>query len=294
MKRNLQTDFLGEYSVLLEEKEDFRVRLKDCIRILVLEDGVYPKHKHIVYEILLLESGVYSCNLDGVRVTLKPDELLLVQPGQTHEDIYTKGSVLYAFHFQMLPNEETLVVNSIFKRGVQPSQQIISMEKTGLETLIGFLKHENASGDKAAFRLNNAIFEVIFRKILSSFQPTILHEQFQQQIVLNRDALRLANIFNKYAFDMPTLEDLCRAIAMSRSNFHRLTQRLYGLPPYRAFMRYKMMRVKAYMQESFGITVRELSETFGFSSQSHFSWAFHKEFGIYPREMLKKTHGIPY
>ena len=288
MKRNLQTDYLGEYSLLLEEQGDFRVRLKDCIRVTVLDDGVYKRHTHVVYEIMILKQGEYRCNLDGMQISMNPGELLLVQPGQVHEDILTKGGILYAFHFQIFPNAETLVVNHVFKKDVQPCQQIIGIAATGLETLIGFLKHENASGTTNAFRLNNAIFEVIFRKVLASFPSGVLHEQFRQQIVLNRAETRLLNVFKRFVFAMPTLEDLCREVAMSRSNLHRLTQRLFGLPPYKAFIRFKMGQVKMHIQENTDITVKELSDLFGFHSPSHFSWAFHQECGVYPREMIKR------
>ncbi len=292
MKHNLQVDSFGQYSLLLNEREDFRVRLTECNHTVVLEAGDYPLHTHSVYEIMLPEKGPYACLLDGVRLTLHPGELLLVQPGQVHEDHMMEGSTWFAFHFQMIPDERFLYAGRVFRDGVLPAQQIIRTEGMGLEALIGLLVHENAPGSMGSFRLNNALFKVIFRKILARFAGPLLQEPFQQQILMEHDAARLAALFRRNVHEMPSLEDLCRQSAMSRSSLHRLCQRLYGLPPCRAFMRFKMLHAKAHIQGDPTVRVKELSRLFGFKTQAHFSWAFHKELGVYPQQLMGRMRGL--
>ena len=291
MKRNLRVDSFGEYSLLLNEREDFNVRLTEFSHTVVLETGDYPRHTHSVYEIMLPEHGPYGCLLDGVRLSLEPGELLLVQPGQVHEDNMPKGSTWYAFHFQMIPDEHFLYAGKIFRSGVLPGQQIIRTDGMGLEALIGLLVHENAPGNMGSFRLNNALFEVIFRKTLARFDSSLLQEPFQQQIHKERDAARMTALFRRFVHEMPSLEDLCRESAMSRSSLHRLCQSLYRLPPCRAFMRLKMLQAKAHIQEDPTVSVKELSRRFGFKTQAHFSWSFHKELGIYPQQLMGRMRG---
>lgn len=89
----MKIDVLGDYTSMLSEKDVFQIRLKDFIRTEIRHQATWPHHTHILYEILLIESGEYRCTLDGVSLRLVPGDILLIQPGQKHEDFFDKGCV---------------------------------------------------------------------------------------------------------------------------------------------------------------------------------------------------------
>ena len=43
------------YLFILSEEEDFRVRFVDSNHTVVVSDGIYKQHTHIMYEIILVE-----------------------------------------------------------------------------------------------------------------------------------------------------------------------------------------------------------------------------------------------
>lgn len=58
------------YLFILSEEEDFRVRFVDSNHTVVVSDGIYKQHTHIMYEIILVERGRYRCLLTDVNFCL--------------------------------------------------------------------------------------------------------------------------------------------------------------------------------------------------------------------------------
>ena len=157
------------YLSLLNREDDFRVRYVDSNHTVVTSDGVWDSHTQVSYEIILLNRGKYKCLLDDFEIELNPWDMLIVQAGQKHEDFLYKGCSMFAFHFHLLPASDGKLPPSVFAPGVKPVQQKLHLEdKAFFLFLIRNLITQNreAKDGFEYFHLHNAIFGVIFRKML--------------------------------------------------------------------------------------------------------------------------------
>ena len=279
------------YLFILSEEEDFRVRFVDSNHTVVVSDGIYKQHTHIMYEIILVERGRYRCLLDGCELLLEPWDLLLVQPNQKHEDFLYEGSSLFCFHFHLLPATDKSLPATIFSPDASPcNQKIHIFDVSFFLYLIRQLtvKGENGENGFEYFRLDNAIFSVILRKLLSLYPVTVLHGHFTQQIIVGREVSRLYSVFARHSTDMPGLDELCRETNMSRSSLHRLCHLLFNMPPRKAFIHYKILHIQNFIRENPEFSVKELSLMFGFKTQFHFSRVFRNVIGTWPNFLIKQ------
>ena len=279
------------YLSLLNREDDFRVRYVDSNHTIVTSDGIWESHTQVSYEIILLNRGKYKCILDDCEIELKPWDMLIVQAGQKHKDFLYKGCSMFAFHFHLFPASDGKLPPSIFSPGIKPEQQKLHLDdKAFFLFLIRNLITQNRDTKDSFeyFHLHNAIFGVIFRKILLLYPKNILHETVSQQINIGMDTSKIYSVFSRHLADMPDLDKLCYECGMSRSALHRLCQELFNMPPRKAFIHYKILQIQNFITRNPNVRVKELSEIFGFKNPFHFSRVFRQETGTYPSYLMKK------
>jgi signal transduction histidine kinase/DNA-binding response OmpR family regulator/ligand-binding sensor domain-containing protein len=85
------------------------------------------------------------------------------------------------------------------------------------------------------------------------------------------------------------VEDLSRAVGMSRSQIHRKLTALTGLAT-GDFIRYlRLHRAMDLLQQN-AATISEIAYSVGFSTPAHFSKCFHEQFGRTPSEVRRTEH----
>ena len=287
---NLQVRTTENYLRMLNVKDDFRIHFVDMTRTVATSDETWEEHRQVCYEIILIYRGKYQCKLDDQAITLNPWDMLIVQQGQKHEDFFQKGCTLFGFHFYLIPQTDSESMTTLFDAETKPAQQVLHLEDRKfflflIRNLIG--PASNRKDKSEYFYLDNAIFNVIFRKILLLYPPHVLHENISRQITDDYEISKLYSIFTKHLSDMPDLNELCQESGMSRSALHRLCQELFHLPPRKAFMHYKITQIQNFILKNPGLRVKEISEMFGFKNPFHFSRVFRQELGYYPNSLIK-------
>lgn len=106
---------------------------------------------------------------------------------------------------------------------------------------------------------------------------------------LSRRALRLALTYiEQHLGDPFTLEDLARAVGVSRFHFARLFRVSTGESPMEFLLRSRIERAKQILMTS-DRRMSEIAATLGFCDQSHFSRSFRRYAGVTPRQFAR-TH----
>lgn len=77
------------------------------------------------------------------------------------------------------------------------------------------------------------------------------------------------------------VEELARVVGMSTFHFAHAFRQATGLPPHRYVMQKRIARGKDLLRET-ALSLDEIAQRVGYSSQSHFSVAFRKTVGIAP------------
>ena len=77
------------------------------------------------------------------------------------------------------------------------------------------------------------------------------------------------------------VQELARAVGMSTFHFAHAFRQAAGMPPHRYVMDRRIARGKSLLRGTV-LTLDEIAQRVGYSSQSHFSTAFRKTVGIAP------------
>ncbi|MGN1059475.1 MAG: helix-turn-helix domain-containing protein, partial [Clostridia bacterium] len=96
-----------------------------------------------------------------------------------------------------------------------------------------------------------------------------------------RDFSRVVEIMNQHIGENVSVPELARLANLSVSNMKKIFQKYAGTGVSKHFTRLKIIRAMQLLEG--GLTVSEVSEQLGFSSQNYFSYVFRRETGRLPR-----------
>ena len=286
-KFNIQT--YGSYKHLQGEFDNIKISFIDSNRMEANEESIYRKHTHIVYEAIIIEHGIYKCSVNDNKVKLNEWDMIIIQPGQKHEDFLKKGTIWYTFHFCITSDDKSNL--PVFDKNIKPSEQIIHLsapERKFFINMIKLFESESQENIYECYLIHNALFIAVFRKMMSLYPLLLLNEQFSSRHMVQQQAAKITSVFQKNLSKQPSLADLCKQCSMSRSSLHRTCQIFFSLPPRKAFMNYKMNHIVEFIKKNPDISIKELSVIFGFKNQFHFSRMFKSTIGCYPSLLLLK------
>jgi len=86
----------------------------------------------------------------------------------------------------------------------------------------------------------------------------------------------------------PTLDELARMINVNRRKVEEIFEERYGKSIYRYFLDIKMKRILRYVREN-KLSLKEISEKFGYSDQSALTVAFRRKFGSNPSRIRNES-----
>lgn len=97
-------------------------------------------------------------------------------------------------------------------------------------------------------------------------------------------------ILQNHLDDPPSLKALANRIGMSVSKLKTLFPKTCGIPPYEYLRKIRMEKAMVLLIQG-DMNVTEVAMEVGYSSVSHFTKVFHKEFAIYPSQ-VRNRNGI--
>ena len=259
-------------------------------RTLPTVDYVYPVHIHPNYELITPIFRHYRCCLDGRPVTVEKGEALLIQPGQQHEDHYECGEAFHAIRFLITSGQEQ-TLSRLFATGLASDRQVLTIDKP--ETafrILELLREEALCDEMENYEVQNGLFQAFFRLCITSCPEESFNPEFLQRARKKYIHGKIFAAFEHYIFGHPTLDDLCGFCDMTPSFLSRRCREFFAQPPLKAFMNYKIRRIKQEMAEDPKLKLKELSDRFGFKNQFHFSRLFKQFAGLSPSAFLSELH----
>jgi AraC-like DNA-binding protein len=88
--------------------------------------------------------------------------------------------------------------------------------------------------------------------------------------------------------NIPTLYDLARSVGMSRGKLHQIFPKVYGMTPFEYLRVHRLEKAKEMLLFNH-VNVTEAAFSAGYSSLSHFTKAFTRQFNCHPSEC--RSHG---
>lgn len=252
-------------------------------------DFDYGSHRHSDHELIYVEEGQYRTRLNGRKLTLRADDLLLVSPGDLHRDEVRPGLKYYSLSFNVCPVRDSDSAGSIrlLNRLSSETDQVFHDK----EQVILELFHEAAatmeSRNVGAPQLAHILLHEAFWRLAGIIPENSYSPEFRSSGTGDDFASRFYRVLSENLSNALGLNELSRKLAMSPALLNRLCNEHLNQSPGQLVLEFRLARSKELLAHS-EFSIREISEKLGFKDQFTFSRAFKRNERISPREYRQR------
>jgi AraC-like DNA-binding protein len=267
-----------ESQIKLETKPYFL----DFHKLTMVGEYEYPGHFHSDYEAILVVKSKYRCNLNKHELEVEPGYILVIKPGDYHQDHLHDSQFHYVLHFNF-QNDKTLTRSkiSLFTDNIIPRNQIslYPMEETAF---FDNMEKELKNTDSFSKYMQDALLEVFFWRMLRLYPKSILSKHFKFISEQENFCSKLFSYFQKNYRANLQVEDLSKAMAMSKRKLTYKCKEYLEISPAKAFSNYKLQRAAELLIET-ADPIQEISSQLGYENQFQFSRSFKQCFKVSPK-----------
>ncbi len=260
-----------------------------------IADHVSP-HVHSFYEIVFIESGSGSHIVNGDRVDVGPGDLFLLGPGSSHDPLRLETAAIWVFIF----NSQALDVDSwegaIHAMKAQPLDTAHSLlravhadEKRHLRWHISESDRPMIASLLRRIKDENVGKRHDWEKLIKLTLELLLIELERRRVAERSDKagmghpiVALTMDFIDANFRKPIgLRDIAKHVGRSPAYLTNLVTSYTGRPVMAWLIDRRLVEARTLILTS-SQSVREVSESVGYLSQSHFSQMFRRKYGDSP------------
>lgn len=254
----------------------------DLVFVLTKHDRHHTLHRHTFYEFIIPEDDNYRCILNGREIAVPRGKVLLVQCDDLHEDILTGGCRFFAITFDLKLQEPTLKTVKIFRENLPQEEQVITIAPDNpFWNILTMLKEESPNFFPTTYDVLSGLFRALFWHTIRILPSQVFLPAFIKTSVREAFKNDLLKIFEEKLDGKLNVGEIARRMKMSESSIAHKCRDYFGMPPAQAFLYYRFKKAEPFVRHS-QLTMKEISDMFGFENQFHFSRRFKKIYGMSP------------
>ena len=257
--------------------------LEDFHHLTMSGDYEYPVHFHAEYELIIVETGPYRCRLNDEELTVLDAQLLLIQPGDRHQDHLKSGQYHHVVHFQVLNGLGHKWKDRLFKPSASPKARIAAQPDTDYPDLLREISSASNPPSWISAKVVDSLFETMFWKTVAQYDERNFSSSFldhmQQEDFLDRFYKTIMESIEKPI----RVEDLSREMHCPLRTLSYKTKQLTGASPVYWIRRLKCEKAKEFLRLP-GTSIKETAYQLGFKNPFHFSQVFKQIFGLSPSQ----------
>ena len=243
-------------------------------------DYEYPRHRHTNYEVILIDRGPYRCELNGAQLTLRHGQVLVIKPGDWHQDHLRDGQRHYVLHFRLIGPFSGEPATPLFQTEARPVEQICEGDYAHETFFMRELRREANDATVHSAAIQDCLLEAFFWRIARGLPAAALSDAFRRLPQAEAQREMIAAVLCRHLKSNPTVRELAAEAGMSPRHFSTLCARMFGTGPARCLLQLKLRQAEEMLRYR-GLRVKEVSAALGFANPYHFSRAF------------KRVHGRP-
>lgn len=260
------------------ESRPFRVRYLDLhLRTL---SGPYStaQHLHPHYEIILVEAGDYRCRVNGHAVRVRDRGVVVLAPGDQHEECGTDWVRYQGLSFACLPG---LAPGRSWNVLADPAVRRLGDALEPLYACTARLAALGAAPDPWTAVLQDTIAEEFLWRLVSQLPAAALHPALQEATRSAGFAGDLRRVFAAHPGGLGVAE-IAAALGMAERTLTARCRAQLGASPAKLHTQYRMERARELVTQSDG-SLAEIAADLGFADQFHFSKVYKRVHGIAPQ-----------
>jgi len=255
---------------------------------------------HKYYEMVYVKKGISVFDIEGIKTTIGPNDIIIIKPHKVHTLKVQQGSVceFIVLHFSFSQRKSN---SSVYYPSDIPIEDFINFfteQKTGpflklkvnhkneiitlLNRIVTEQSEEQFGSEFLVYLLILELFVMISRVLKLEWERSILEDSLQQKELVN---LAVQYINNYYERDI-NLSDICGYVFLSPSYFTRIFKKETGDSPISFLIKVRIERAKELLENTDN-KANEIALSIGFSTQQHFNETFKKNTGMTPLEYRK-------
>ena len=254
----------------------------DDFHLLRMEgDYEYPAHTHTNYELILVERGPYRCELNNTELSVANGQILVIKPGDHHQDHLRDGQRHYVLHFRLVSDAHGANAVALFKTRTVPALQVCPANHARDILFLQELKRE--AEQRAAYSpvVQDCLLEALVWRTIRDLPQQGLSNAILRLPKEEAMRDRIITIMKRHLNENPSIEELASELEMSPRHLAGRCKALFGLSPARLYLRVKMQRAEVLLR-SREFRIKEVSDSLGFANPYHFSRVFRRHFGLPP------------
>jgi AraC-like DNA-binding protein len=256
----------------------------DFHRLRMRMNHEYPRHQHTHHEAIFVEAGPYLCELNGTELEVSTNGVLLIKPGDWHQDHLRKGQSHFVIHFN-LDRSGGLQIPPLFARSVRPEQQITCGHPKRDAKILEQIQAEAKTAKDHAAAVQDGLLSALFWGWIRGLPVNSLSQEWRALPVDEARREEILKLLQRHLRGHPTVPELARALRMSPRQFTTRCQNLLGSPPAKLLLALKLNEAEAMLRYQ-RRTVSEVSEALGFANPFHFSRVCRRVWGYPPRTLM--------
>jgi len=269
------------------------LRLSTMNRRISSGSGRFPLHKHVFYELIIPLKGAYKSALNGVELPpIPPGSVLLIQPGDMHEDYYEGGLDFIAVLFYLVDISGAQWSGAVLNKAAPPEEQIFPLnEGSDSELIFRLLARATPekAGDPATILLRESLSESLFWSMVSDIPAGCFAKEFSKCLGADEFKLQVLGYFDRLPNSTSLdLDRMAAALSISRRTLFYKFELIFGKSPAKALMSWRITKAASLIES--GLSVKAAADRTGFKTPSHFSRAFKQEFGFPPSELMSHVN----
>jgi len=241
----------------------------------------YPRHQHQAYEVILVDMGHYRCKLNDVALSLERDGILVVKPGDWHEDFCEPPLRYFGVNFYLDPQWQGPESLGLFCDAVTPEQQRFQSDRSLFWALVKDIQDEAAAADALAPQIQDALLLEFFWRLVRALPREAISSAFLDASFDHAFPAQVRRLFQTHLATQLSVAEMAEKLNMSESSLAHKCTAILGESPARAFLRCKLERACVLLAHT-AMPVKEIAFRLGFEDPYHFSRAFRKFFGKPP------------
>lgn len=242
---------------------------------------------HNFWEFLYVISGSISATANNRIYTLEPGDIIFHKPLEFHklQVVSESGTALLISPFSLEGIDANFFKDKIFK--LTENQQKI------MQSLLDYLRSASFTEYDTErclwdFQPNFSKIPTFGQMVITYYYQLMLslmstgytaYETITPQIIIFQNAV---NYMNSQITRQPSIDEIAKYCAVSKAGLERIFKKHAGIGIHKFFVILRLNAAAELLQE--GYSVGETAEKLGFSSQSYFSSAYRREFGVWPTE----------
>jgi AraC-like DNA-binding protein len=231
----------------------------------------------------LVDRGPYRCELNEEQLTLVDGQVLVLKPGDWHQDHLRDGQRHYVLHFRLIGTSAGESATPLFRDDVRPSGQICQGDYSRNAFFMRELRREAEERARHSPAVQDSLLEALFWRIARGLPESALSEAFRRLPQAEAQREMITAVFHRHLKGNPSVVELAADARMSPRQLTTLCGEMFSTGPARFLLLLKLRRAEEMLRYR-GQSVKEVSEALGFANPYHFSRVFKRVHGRPPSE----------